>query len=65
MQREWLAGNADRIGYRFVDVVPTFIEKASSRPVTFFPSNVHFTRDGHSIVAEMPGPELQKMVDGQ
>jgi len=61
-QGDWLAGNADRIGYRFFDTVPVFREQVKTRPLAFYPANVHFTKEGHAIVAEMLGPELQKIV---
>lgn len=64
-QRSWLAGNAERIGYRFIDVVPAFREQVKSSPVAFYPANVHFTRDGHAIVARALGPALQSLLAGQ
>ena len=63
--RSWLAGNAARIGYRFIDVVPAFHERVKSGPIAFFPANVHFTRDGHAIVAGVLGPALQSLLTGQ
>jgi len=64
-QRTWLAENAERIGYRFIDVVPTFQEQVKSGPVAFFPANVHFTQVGHSIVARALGTELRKLLVAQ
>jgi hypothetical protein len=64
-QRAWFAENAERIGYRFVDVVPAFMEKVSTRPVAFFPANVHFTKHGHAIAAEALGPALRKLAAGE
>ncbi len=61
-QGDWLAENANRIGYRFVDTVPAFLVQVKSRPIAFFPANVHFTKDGHSIVADMLSPILQEVV---
>jgi hypothetical protein len=64
-QRAWLAENAERIGYRFIDLVPTFQERVKSGPVAFFPANVHFTKYGHSIVAGTLGPEIRKLLAAQ
>lgn len=64
-QRAWLAENAERIGYRFIDVFPTFVEQVKSRPLAFFPANIHFTREGHAIVAAALGPELKKLLSEQ
>jgi hypothetical protein len=63
--RTWLAENAERIGYRFIDVVPAFLGGVESGPIAFFPANVHFTRDGHAIVARALGPALQNLLAGQ
>ncbi len=64
-QRAWLAENAERIGYRFIDVVPAFVEQVKSRPIAFFPANIHFTSEGHAIVAAALGPELKKLLSEQ
>lgn len=63
--RAYLSENAERIGYRFIDVVPAFREQVKSRPIAFFPANVHFTRDGHAIVASVLGPALQALLSGR
>lgn len=51
-QRQWLADNAERLGYIFVDTTPSLQAASADGPLTFFPANVHLTAAGHQAAAE-------------
>ena len=51
-QRAWLADNAARLGVTFYDLTPAFQKVAGAGQLTHFPSNVHLTPLGHTIVAQ-------------
>lgn len=52
LQREWLADNAARIGYIFIDTTPALRAASQNGPLTYFPANAHLTAAGHQAAAE-------------
>lgn len=62
-QRDWLAKNAARIGYRYIDIVEELQIRAASSPLLYFPSNAHLTVDGHKLLAEIIGPKLKQILE--
>ena len=52
VQRAWFRANAEAIGYRYVDATAAMREAARTRPLLFFPSNVHLTAEGQLVLAE-------------
>lgn len=61
-QRDWLARNSGRIGYRYIDAVEELQIRAISSPLLYFPSNAHLTVDGHKLLAETIGPKLKQIL---
>ena len=53
IQRNWLKKQASIMGFKFIDTVPTFLEKTQIIPLTHFPSNRHYTVMGHKLLAEI------------
>lgn len=51
-QREWFAQNAARLGFTFRDLTPAFQKEADAGNLTHFPSNVHLTPLGQTVVAQ-------------
>ncbi len=51
MQRQWLADNAVRLGYVFIDTTQS-MQAASRERLTYFPANSHLTAAGHEAAAE-------------
>ena len=51
LQRQWLADNAARLGYIFIDTTPS-MQAASREQLTYFPANSHLTPAGHEAAAE-------------
>ena len=51
-QRQWLADNAERLGYIFIDTTPALQAASESGPLAYFPANVHLTAAGHQAAAE-------------
>jgi len=62
VQREWLAQNAGRIGYAFIDPVPEMQARAAHGSLLYFPSNAHLTIAGHRALAEAAAPLILKAV---
>jgi hypothetical protein len=52
LQRQWLADNAARIGYVFIDTTPALQAASQNGPLTYFPANAHLTAAGHEAAAE-------------
>ncbi len=55
-QRAYLAGKAEELGYRFVDLTPAIQARARALPASellYHPANVHFTILGNRVVAEI------------
>ena len=52
LQRQWLADNAARIGYTFIDTTPALQAASKNGPLTYFPANAHLTAAGHEAAAE-------------
>lgn len=50
-ERAWFSKHAFSIGYTFLDLTPAFQEAANRGELTYFPANVHFTPQGHRVVA--------------
>ena len=61
-QRDWLADNAARIGYHFIDATPGMTAAAESGPLLYFPANVHLTAAGHAALAATIAPELRSVL---
>lgn len=59
-QRAWFAENASKLGFVFLDLTPAFQREANVGRLTHFPSNVHLTPLGHTIVAQ----ELTALLGG-
>ncbi|HSD09615.1 MAG TPA: hypothetical protein VLF14_01425, partial [Candidatus Binatia bacterium] len=64
-QRRYFAEQAERLGYRYLDLTPRM--QAASDALTdgsllYFRSNVHLTREGHAVVAQAVA-ELVKTLD--
>lgn len=51
-QRQWLADNAERLGYIFIDTTPSLQAASESGKLTYFPANVHLTAAGHQAAAD-------------
>ncbi len=51
-QRRWLAENAARIGYEYLDPTDFLQERAADGPLLYFPSDVHLTAAGHDALAQ-------------
>jgi hypothetical protein len=62
-QRKWLAENAERIGYTFVDPVPAMKKIAETAELLYFPSNAHLTIAGHRALAETIAPLIMKAIN--
>jgi len=62
LQRDWLAANAARIGYRFIDATAGMMAAAESGPLLYFPANVHLTAAGHAALAATIAPELRSVL---
>jgi len=59
--RDYFAAGASRFGYRFVDETPAL--RAAARELgpdrlLYFPYNLHFTPEGHRVVAELLAREI-------
>lgn len=52
VQRQWLAGNADALGYEFLDPTVFMQKRAAEGPLLYFPSDIHLTAAGHTALAE-------------
>jgi hypothetical protein len=61
-QRNWLAQNAASIGYKFFDPTDALQEMAASRPLLYFPSNVHPTAEGQKALAEIVAPTVRALL---
>jgi lysophospholipase L1-like esterase len=61
-QRNWLAKNAAGIGYQFFDPTDALQEMAASRPLLYFPSNVHPTAEGQKALAEIVAPTVKALL---
>lgn len=61
-QRRWLAENATRLGYVFIDPTSAMQAKAQSSDLLYFPSNAHLTISGHRALAEAAAPLILKAV---
>lgn len=59
VQRKWLAENADRVGYRLVDMTPGFQAAAASSELLYYPANIHLTPAGHSLFAAELAAEVK------
>lgn len=60
-QRDWFKANAAALGFRYVDATPAMREAARTRPLLYFPSNVHLTAEGHRVLAEAVAPEIARI----
>jgi hypothetical protein len=61
-QRQWLAANARRLGYIYVEVLPYMQKAAETRPLLYFPANVHLTAEGHKVLAEAMAPQMRALL---
>jgi hypothetical protein len=61
-QRNWLAQNAASIGYQFFDPTDALQEQAATRPLLYFPSNVHPTAEGQKALAEIVAPTVKALL---
>jgi hypothetical protein len=59
VQRKWLADNAVKIGYRFVDPTVDMQHKAATSPAFYFPANLHLTAAGHKALAEAVAADVR------
>jgi lysophospholipase L1-like esterase len=61
-QRNWLAQNAAGIGYQFFDPTDALQEQAATRPLLYFPANVHPTAEGQKALAEAVAPTVKALL---
>jgi len=62
VQRKWLADNSARLGVQFFDATDALRVSAKTRPLLFFPSNVHLTPEGHKALAEAVAPAVRALL---
>lgn len=68
-QREYFQGQAETIGYEFLDLTP-FLRSAAVptqkiEDLLYFRSNMHLTQRGHEVVAETISRALELLVNGR
>lgn len=59
VQRNWLKKQSDILGFKFIDPVQTFLNRNQTIPLTHFPSNRHYTAEGHKLLAEIIAKEIE------
>lgn len=62
VQRKWFADNVERLGGRYFDATGYMQEAARTRPLLYFPSNVHLTPEGHRVLAEAVAPQVKVLL---
>lgn len=60
-QRAWFADSAAKLGFIFHDLTPAFQKEAGAGRLTHFPSIVHLTPLGHTIVAQQLAALTEKL----
>ena len=63
-QRQWLADNAERLGYVFIDTTGALQAASKDGPLTYFPANVHLTAMGHQAAAAAVAAGLAALSPG-
>jgi hypothetical protein len=63
LQRKWLSDNAGKIGYQFVDCIPTMQRESKDSGPMYFPANVHLTAEGNKILAQCLAPTIQSVLN--
>ena len=61
-QRKWLADNAQSIGYQYFDPIGPLQEQAATRPLLYFPANIHPTAEGQKALAEIVAPSVRQLL---
>lgn len=61
-QRQWFAENAPKLGLNYFDATAYMQGAAKTRPLLYFPSNVHLTPEGHRALAEAVAPAVRALL---
>jgi len=62
IQRDWLAKTAADLGVAYFDAADYMQKAAATRPLLYFPSNVHLTPEGHKALAEAVAPAVRALL---
>ncbi len=60
-QREYLAQLAERFDFTYIDLTPAIQRGVTQGPLAYYPANVHLTRRGHELIANILRPQLEAL----
>lgn len=64
-QRAWFEQNANDHDIAFIDTTPGLQAAAETRPLLYFPSALHMTREGHRVLANIMSSAMETLAGGR